>query len=108
VIARIVLAGFVLLWIFGPSVLRSTVPIWVVFLVAIGVVKFLQIRAAMAQGASFSQPPTTVTSLVAKEEEWPATLTAIGSVEAVNGVLVSADLADMALFEEVEVVSWLA
>jgi len=63
------------------------------FVVGIGTYKFLQIRAAMAQGASFSQPPTTVTSLVAQEEEWPATLAAIGSVEAVNGVLVSADLA---------------
>lgn len=62
------------------------------FVVGIGTYKFLQIRAAMAQGASFSQPPTTVTTLVAKEEEWAATLAAIGSVEAVNGVLVSADL----------------
>jgi hypothetical protein len=37
VTARIVLVAFVLLWIFGPSVLRSTVPIWVVFLVAVGI-----------------------------------------------------------------------
>ncbi|MGH7726282.1 MAG: efflux RND transporter periplasmic adaptor subunit [Candidatus Eiseniibacteriota bacterium] len=63
------------------------------FIAAIGTFKFLQIRAAIAQGSSWQPPPETVTSIVAKEEDWPATLTAIGSVEAVHGVLLSADLA---------------
>ena len=62
------------------------------FIVGIGTYKYLQIRAAIANGSSYSPPPTTVTTLVAKDEEWASTLTAIGSVEAVNGVLVSADL----------------
>jgi hypothetical protein len=33
---RVALAAFVLAWIFGPYVLRSTVPIWLVFLIAVG------------------------------------------------------------------------
>jgi membrane fusion protein, multidrug efflux system len=63
-----------------------------VFLVTVGVVKFLQIRAAIAAGASWQPPPEAVTTVVAKEEQWAASLTAIGSVEAVHGVTVSADL----------------
>ena len=38
-------------------------------------------------------PPEAVTTIVADETEWPDTLNAIGSVEAVQGVVVSADLA---------------
>jgi membrane fusion protein, multidrug efflux system len=64
----------------------------VVFFVAIASVKFLQIRAAIAQGASWQPPPEAVTTIVAHEEQWASSLTAIGSVEAVHGVTVSADL----------------
>jgi membrane fusion protein, multidrug efflux system len=63
-----------------------------VFLVAVGLVKFLQIRAAIAQGESWQPPPEAVTTVVAREELWPSSLVAIGSVEAVHGVTVSADL----------------
>jgi membrane fusion protein (multidrug efflux system) len=59
---------------------------------ALGAIKFLQIRAAMAAGASFRMPPEAVTTIVAKQEEWPATLRVIGTVAAVHGVTVSADL----------------
>lgn len=64
----------------------------VAFLAAIGSIKFFQIRGAMAQASSFQPPPEAVTTTVAKAEEWPATVTAIGTVEAVQGVTVSADL----------------
>ncbi len=37
-------------------------------------------------------PPEAVTTIVAKEEAWPAALSAIGTVAAVQGVTVSADL----------------
>ena len=63
------------------------------FVAGIGVYKFLQIRAAIAQGSSYAPPPETVTTIVAAEEEWPSTLSAIGSVSALQGVVVSADLA---------------
>src|SRR5215813_8812623 len=63
-----------------------------VFLVTIGAVKFRQIQAGMAMAASFQPPPEAVTTVVARQEEWPATLGAIGSVVAVRGVTVAADL----------------
>lgn len=66
-----------------------------VFVVAIGSVKFLQIRAAIAQGAAWQPPPEAVTTVVAAREEWPAVLHSIGSVTAVHGVTVSADLPGM-------------
>src|SRR6188474_156317 len=63
-----------------------------VFLTVIGGVKFRQIQAGMAMAASFQPPPEAVTTLLAPREEWPAALTAIGTVAAVRGVTVSADL----------------
>ena len=62
------------------------------FVAAIGTYKFLQIRAAIAQGSSYQPPPETVTTIVAQSVEWSGSLTAIGTVEAVHGVMVSADL----------------
>ena len=59
---------------------------------ALGFVKFKQIQVAMAQGAAFQPPPDAVTTIVAQEEAWPATLSAIGTMAAVQGVTVSADL----------------
>src|SRR5437867_1818450 len=62
------------------------------FVAALGFVKFKQIQMAIAQGAAFQPPPEAVTTIVARQEEWPATLSAIGTVAAVQGVTVSADL----------------
>src|SRR5436309_1780499 len=59
---------------------------------ALGFVKFKQIQTAIAQGAAFQPPPEAVTTIVASEEQWPSTLTAIGTIAAVRGVTVSADL----------------
>jgi membrane fusion protein (multidrug efflux system) len=59
---------------------------------SLGFVKFRQIQNAIAQAAAFQLPPEAVTTLVAKQEKWPETLSAIGTVAAVQGVLVSADL----------------
>jgi membrane fusion protein, multidrug efflux system len=59
---------------------------------ALGFVKFKQIQTAIAQGAAFQPPPAAVTTIVAVQEEWPATLTAIGTAAAVRGVTLSADL----------------
>ena len=73
-----------------------------VLVAALGFVKFKQIQTAIAQGASFQPPPDAVTTIVAKREEWPATLNAIGTLAAVQGVTVSTDLPgtiDRILFE---------
>jgi membrane fusion protein (multidrug efflux system) len=58
----------------------------------LGFVKYQQIQDAMAQAAAFQAPPEAVTTIVAKSERWPATLSAIGTAAAVQGVMVSADL----------------
>ena len=62
------------------------------FVAGLGFVKFRQIQTAIAQGAAFQPPPEAVTTIVANEERWPATLNAIGTMAAVQGVTVSADL----------------
>lgn len=64
----------------------------VVFVLAIGAVKLHQIRGGMAKAASFQPPPEAVTTAVARREEWPSTVGSIGTVTAVQGVTVSADL----------------
>ena len=58
----------------------------------LGAVKTLQIQAAIAQASSFLPPPEAVTTIKARQEQWPASLAAIGTVHAVRGVTVSADL----------------
>ncbi len=63
-----------------------------VFVTGIGFVKFRQIQAAVAQAASFQPPPEAVTTILARSEAWPETLSAIGTVAAVQGVVVGADL----------------
>jgi len=63
-----------------------------VFLAAIGAVKYRQIRAGMAEGASYQPPPDAVTTIIAESSQWPTTIQGIGSVSPVQGVTVSADL----------------
>ena len=58
----------------------------------LGFVKFQQIQTAIAEGAAFQPPPEAVTTVVAEQEQWPQTLGAIGTLAAVQGVTVSADL----------------
>jgi membrane fusion protein (multidrug efflux system) len=60
------------------------------FLAAIGGFKYTQIKAAMSQ--SWTPPPEAVTTVIAQQEAWSGNLDAIGTVAAVNGVTVSADL----------------
>jgi len=63
-----------------------------VFILLVGV-KALQIHKLMAFGASFVPPPETISSAVAHEEQWQDTLTAVGSVNAEQGVMVSPEIA---------------
>src|ERR1700751_2159254 len=53
-------------------------------------IKILQIGKMMS--TPMVMPPTTVSSAVVKEEDWAPTLSAIGSVSAVQGAVVSAEL----------------
>src|SRR5208337_1594012 len=58
----------------------------------LGFVKYRQVESAIAAGASFQMPPTSVTTVVAKREIWPSTMSVIGTAAAIQGVTVSADL----------------
>jgi membrane fusion protein, multidrug efflux system len=58
----------------------------------LGFAKFRQVEAAIAQGANFRMPATAVTTVVARRETWPSTLSVIGTAAAIQGVTVSADL----------------
>lgn len=53
-------------------------------------IKILQIGKMMS--TPMVMPPTTVSSAIAKEEDWAPTLSAIGSVSAVQGAVVSTEL----------------
>ena len=63
-----------------------------ILVAVLGFVKVKQIQTAIGQAAAFQPPPEAVTTIVAAQEQWPATLGAIGTIAAVQGVTISADL----------------
>ena len=66
---------------------------FVLLLVALAGYEFLQFKKGMAMMAKFAPPPSAVTSSVVKAQTWQPVLSVVGSMRAVNGVLVSTDLA---------------
>ncbi len=61
--------------------------------VGIALIKFRQIQAAIAMGKSFAPPPSAVTTLVLREQDWEPSIRVVGSLKAVQGVQISTDLA---------------
>lgn len=66
--------------------------VMVALIAALAFVKFRQFQAMAAQFEAMQPPPEAVTTIVADRAEWPTSLAAIGTVAAVQGVTVSADL----------------
>jgi membrane fusion protein, multidrug efflux system len=64
----------------------------VVLIGVLGGIKGLQISRMIAHGKQFVPPPETVTTFEVHPELWQSLLTAVGSLEAVQGVMVSAEL----------------
>ncbi|HEX8372799.1 MAG TPA: efflux RND transporter periplasmic adaptor subunit [Chthoniobacterales bacterium] len=65
----------------------------VLFVLFVGGLVYRQVSMIKAQQAmKFELPPDTVTTVVATEEEWSPTLSAVGSLKPVKGVEVSTDL----------------
>jgi len=60
-------------------------------ILSLGYFKTKQIQTAIKEH-SFTPPPTAVTTIVAREETWPSTLSVVGTMAAIHGVTVSADL----------------
>jgi membrane fusion protein (multidrug efflux system) len=58
----------------------------------LGGIKFMQINSMIAYGNQFVPPPATVTAATATSDSWESQLTAVGSLEAVQGVMVTAEL----------------
>ncbi len=58
----------------------------------IGGIKALQIKAMIAAGASAVPPPEPVTAAVAREDTWAPIISTVGSLTAVQGVTLSAQL----------------
>jgi len=63
----------------------------VALLASLGFVKFKQVQSAV-QAAGFQPPPEAVTTVIARRQDWPSSMSMIGTLEAVQGVVVSADL----------------
>jgi membrane fusion protein (multidrug efflux system) len=64
----------------------------VVLVAVLGAVKALQIGAMIDQGKNFVPPPETVSTAPVKAESWETALTAVGTLNAVQGVTVAAEL----------------
>jgi len=84
--ARVKETGSPLKWIIAVAAV-------LVVIAGLGGYKYLQIRAAMAGHMSFSMPPEAITTVPVQEQKWPGTLTAVGSLKPVNGLVLRADLA---------------
>ncbi|MBP1740622.1 MAG: efflux transporter, family, rane fusion protein, related to acrB [Deltaproteobacteria bacterium] len=63
-----------------------------VLVAGLGGIKFLQVGRMSAQALQ-TPPPETVTTAVARRQTWEALLPAVGSLQAVEGVTVEAELA---------------
>lgn len=64
----------------------------IVLVGVLGGIKGLQINKMIAIGSQFVPPPETVTTAVVQPETWEETITAVGSLEAVQGVTVAAEM----------------
>ena len=89
---------------------KISIAVFIVLLVFGGLasVKVLQFRKLIAAGKSFVPPPESISSAVVREDKWQGTLTAIGSITAVQGVTVTPDIPGIAreiAFESGAVVS---
>jgi len=65
-----------------------------VIFAVIGGIKFLQIGQLIAAGKEFAKngpPPEAVTTATAREDFWEPTISAVGSLSAVQGVIVSSE-----------------
>jgi len=63
-----------------------------IILGALAGIKALQIKAMVAQGEQFTMPPEVVTASEVMSDSWEATLTAVGSIDAVQGVNMTAEM----------------
>lgn len=71
----------------------KVIGILVAVVLFLAVYKFFAIYNAIQQSKKFAPPPASVTTLVSQETEWKRTVTAVGSVMATQGVVLSSEVA---------------
>jgi membrane fusion protein (multidrug efflux system) len=71
------------------QIVRALIGLFALFLLIVGI-RAMQIRKLM--GMKMQMPPTTVSSAQVQQQDWAPTLPAIGSVSAVQGAMVAAEL----------------
>jgi len=64
----------------------------VILIAILGGIKAMRIRAMIDQGKKFVPPPETVTSAAVKADSWETSLNAVGTLNAVQGVNLTAEL----------------
>ena len=74
------------------NIIVAVVIVAVVF-VALAGVKALQIGKLIGAAKTFTVPPETISSAMAQEQNWRDTLSAVGSIEAAQGVTVASEVA---------------
>jgi membrane fusion protein, multidrug efflux system len=74
---------------------KLSIAVFIVLLVggALAGVKALQIKKLIASSKDFAEPPECVSSAVVQQQKWQDSLTAIGSITAVQGVTVTPEIA---------------
>jgi membrane fusion protein (multidrug efflux system) len=73
------------------KVIVAVITVVLVF-VALAGIKAMQIGTLIAFGKSFVPPPETVSTATAREDKWQDSLSAVGSVNAVQGVMITAEI----------------
>jgi len=71
----------------------SGIVVVAVVLAGLAGVKTLQIGKLIGFAKTFTVPPETISSAVAQEQQWQDTLTAVGSINAAQGVTVASEVA---------------
>ena len=64
----------------------------IVLIAGLAGIKYLQIERMAAYGDNFVPPPEVVTTATVQKDSWESFLTAVGSLEAVQGVVITAEL----------------
>jgi membrane fusion protein, multidrug efflux system len=76
----------------SKSIIMAVAALLGIFLILF-LVKFTQIFSMIQAGKSFVPPPEAVGAFIAESQDWPNTFTAMGTVEADEGINVSAEVA---------------
>ena len=76
----------------SKSIIIAIVAVLVIFVI-LAATKGTQIFSLVQAGKSFVPPPETVGAFTAEHQDWPNTFTAVGTVEADEGINISAEAA---------------